>query len=315
MGLKQQIQKISIINEPYTRWKWRERRVSYGNENPNKTFFVVRRASCKVGLFSLVMTNMGLVEYAISKGYIPVIDMQNTSNTYLEPEQVGNVNAWEFYFNQPMGYGLEDIAKSKNVILSNGIISQYNDYPDIHIVDDKQQLLRWREVFQRYFSINNSMLNIFRVEKQKLFGENRILGVLARGTDYINLKPRNHPIQPTVSQIIEKTEEVMDKYRCTYIFLATEDQEIFNDVKRYFGDKLLALDMTRYVTLGKQNINDMCSERNNDKYLKGREYLLSIWLLSQCNCLVAGNVGGTHGALLMSPGYDYSYVFDLGLYS
>ena len=107
----------------------------------------------------------------------------------------------------------------------------------------------------------------------------------------------------------------MDKYRCTYIFLATEDQEIFNDVKRYFGDKLLALDMTRYVTLGKQNINDMCSERNNDKYLKGREYLLSIWLLSQCNCLVAGNVGGTHGALLMSPGYDYSYVFDLGLYS
>ena len=210
---------------------------------------------------------------------------------------------------------MEDIAKSKNGILSNGIISQYNDYPDIHIVDDKQQLLRWREVFQRYFSINNSMLNIFRVEKQKLFGENRILGVLARGTDYINLKPRNHPIQPTVSQIIEKTEEVMDKYRCTYIFLATEDQEIFNDVKRYFGDKLLALDMTRYVTLGKQNINDMCSERNNDKYLKGREYLLSIWLLSQCNCLVAGNVGGTHGALLMSPGYDYSYVFDLGLYS
>ncbi len=115
MGIKQQIQKIKFINEPYTKWKWRQRKVSYGKENQDKTFFVIRRASCKVGLFSHVMTNMGLLDDAVRKGYIPVIDMQNTDNTYLEPGQVGNVNAWEFYFRQPAGYGLEDIAHSKNI--------------------------------------------------------------------------------------------------------------------------------------------------------------------------------------------------------
>ena len=127
MNVKKVFQKITFLNEPYTRWKWRERRVSYGKENPDKTFYVIRRASCKVGLFSHVMTNMGLVKYALDRGYIPVIDMQNTKNTYLEPDQVGKVNAWEFYFEQPCGYSLRDIKKSKNVILSNGLITKEND--------------------------------------------------------------------------------------------------------------------------------------------------------------------------------------------
>lgn len=315
MELKQQIQKMSFINEPYTKWKWRERKVSYGNENPGKTFFVIRRAPSKVGLFSSVMTNMGLVDYAVKKGYIPVIDMQNTSNTYLEPEQVGKMNAWDFYFKQPMGYELEDIAASKNIILSNGLITKKNTYPDIRIVDDEKLLLKWREVFGKYFNINDVLLEEFRVEKQKLFGENRVLGVLARGTDYINLKPKNHPIQPTIRQVMEMTTEVMDRYQCEYIFLATEDQNIYDSMKTRFNDRLITAETQRYTVFGNQNINDMCSNRKDDKYLKGREYLLSVWLLSQCNCLVAGKVGGTYGALLMSPGYEYSYIFDLGLYA
>ena len=77
MSIKKQLQKITILNSIYTKWKWRERRTSYGSDYPEQTFFVIRRAYCKVGLFSYVMTNMGLTDYALKKGYIPVIDMQN----------------------------------------------------------------------------------------------------------------------------------------------------------------------------------------------------------------------------------------------
>lgn len=314
MGIKQKIQKVSFINEPYTRWKWRERKISYGEENPDKTFFVIRRASCKIGLFSYVMTNMGLVDYALKKGYIPVIDMQNAENTYLEANQVGNVNAWEFYFKQPMGYCLKDIASSKNIILSDGMITEKNDFPDGHIVGEQDELIRWRGVFQKYFRIEENLLKEFQTKKKNLFKDNRILGVLARGTDYVNARPLNHPVQPTVTQIIEKAIEVMEQYLCTYIFLATEDEIIYNAMKKQFGDKLLTVETIRYTTSGNQNINDMHSDRKADKFLKGKEYLMAVWLLSECNCLVAGNVGGTQGALLMSQGYEYSYVFDLGLY-
>lgn len=314
MNVKKVFQKITFLNEPYTRWKWRERRVSYGKENPDKTFYVIRRASCKVGLFSHVMTNMGLVKYALDRGYIPVIDMQNTQNTYLEPNQVGKVNAWEFYFEQPCGYSLRDIKKSKNVILSNGLITKENEYPDVRIADDEKELRKWQVVFKTYFHIKESLLNEYRKEKSKLWKNEQVLGVLARGTDYVSLKPHNHPIQPTAQQVADKVQRVMEKAGYEFIFLATEDMTIFQYMKERFGNRLLTVDAPRYTTLGEQNINDLHDSRKNGRYLKGKEYLFSIWLLTQCKGIVAGNVGGTHGALLMKQEYEYKYIFHLGSY-
>ena len=126
MSIKKQLQKITILNSIYTKWKWRERKTSYGSDYPDQTFFVIRRAYCKVGLFSYVMTNMGLTDYALKKGYIPVIDMQNGRNTYLSEERVGKENAWEYFFKQPAGYTLQDIKKAQNVILSDGLITDRN---------------------------------------------------------------------------------------------------------------------------------------------------------------------------------------------
>ena len=46
---------------------------------------------------------------------------------------------------------------------------------------------------------------------------------------------------------------------------------------------------------------------------KCRESIQAAFVLLR-DCLAAGNVGGTHGALLMSRGYEYCYIFDLGKY-
>ena len=55
MNIKGKLKKIAFFDHLYVQWKWRERKVSWGAENPDKTFFVIRRAQCKAGLFSLVM--------------------------------------------------------------------------------------------------------------------------------------------------------------------------------------------------------------------------------------------------------------------
>ena len=313
-NIKQELQKIKILNELYTKWKWRERHVSYGNQHPDKTFFVVRRASCKVGLFSHVMTNMGLVDYAVKQGYIPVVDMQSNANTYLEDDKIGKENAWEYYFKQPCGYSLTDIKEAKNVILSNGLITSQNSYPDFRITEEDELFQYWHNVFRQYFRPADEMAEEFERKRKELFGTSRILGILARGTDYVSMKPKGHPIQPTVEQIIEKATEIMKNYQCEKIYLATEDQEIYEKLMSAFDGRILAPETERFTTLGKQNINDMGSKERNNKVQKGREYLLSIMLLSGCNCLLAGNVGGTHGALLMNDEYEYKYIFELGYY-
>ena len=314
MSLKQRIQQIKIINEPYTRWKWRERRVSFGKAYPDKTFFVIRRAECKVGLFSHVMTNMGMVDYALKKGYIPVIDMQNSMNNYLEEEKRGKENAWEYYFKQPCGYSLTDINEAQNVILSDGLITKAVSYPDFGIATDEEQFHYWHDFFRRYLKVTDDIARKYETARESLLGNEKVLGVLARGTDYVASRPKGHPIQPTAEQIIVKSREVMERHSCQRIYLATEDASIYEKLKAAFGEKLIAPNTKRYVTVGGQNINDLMGEGGNQKAANGREYLLSIMLLAGCDCLVAGNAGGTHGALLMNTEYEYKYIFQLGTY-
>ena len=314
MKIKQILQKITFLNEPYTRWKWRERKVSWGAENPDKIFFVVRRATSKVGLFSLVMTNMGLVRYALEQGYIPVIDMQSNQNTYLEDSQVGKVNAWEFYFEQPCGYSLEDIQRSKNIILSDGIITDKNIFPTYKTVKDENQLSDWKAFFKKYLRVKTDILEEMEDLKKKLFAGKKTLGVLCRGTDYTEQHPKNHPIQPEVTELISKVKRTMQEQNCECIYLATEDEAAYQKFEKSFGSMLRVTEAKRCKNVGNVNINDISYERDHDRYLKGREYLINILLLAECDCLVAGSAGGTNAALLLNQKYDYKYVFDLGVY-
>lgn len=56
-------------------------------------------------------------------------------------------------------------------------------------------------------------------------------------------------------------------------------------------------------------------ERENDSYYKSLEYFSSVLLLSKCQGLIAGNCGGSRAAMYMNDGkYEFSYLFDLGLY-
>lgn len=314
MNIKRAIQSISFINEPYTRWKWRERRVSWGEENPDKTFFIVRRASCKVGLFSLVMTNMGLVRYALEKGYIPVIDMKSNANTYLEEDEVGKKNAWEFYFEQPCRYTLEDVSNSKNIILSDGMITGRNVFPTFEIIRNEEQFLMWHSFFKEYLQVKPEIMEEAEALRRELFKGERVLGILCRGTDYVEQRPKNHPIQPPVEEMIAKSFKVMKEQGCAWIYLATEDEGAYRKFSRAFGERLKVTQAERCENIGKRNINDISYGRDRERYLKGKEYLINIILLSGCDCIVAGSAGGTYGAMLMGNDYEYRYIYDLGVY-
>ena len=52
---------------------------------------------------------------------------------------------------------------------------------------------------------------------RKLFKQSKnILGVLTRGTDYIARKPKQHPIPPNVSILINDVKEMDNKYKYDY---------------------------------------------------------------------------------------------------
>ena len=62
-----------------------------GGGSNSLTFYIIRRQDISVGLFSNYIVFAGHIRYALAQGWLPVIDMQNYPNTYLEPELIGKV--------------------------------------------------------------------------------------------------------------------------------------------------------------------------------------------------------------------------------
>lgn len=294
---------------------WEEYKEKRGKENPEKTFYIIRRRDWYCGLFSIILTGLVRIDNALKSGYIPIVDMQNSFNIYLPKGMIGKENAWEYYFEQPCGYSLSEVAKSKNVIVGSGAVPQMFPYLNVDFLMGKTgELEYWRTLARKYIRLNERTREILEQEYNKLFDTNdKVLGVKLRGTDYVAGKPKNHPIQPTAYQAVEKAKEIFEEQKCTKVFLSTEDEKIYAVFEKEFGEVLVS-NKTDYIQYQGGSMGREEYEQESGGYAAGLEYLMSTLLLARCNCLCAGCVSGTVGALLLTEGYEYTYLFDLGMY-
>lgn len=293
-----------------------EVRITGGSEYPDKTFFVIRRDGIEAGLFSLYITTVGWINYALEKGYIPVVDMSIYRNNYLDKSKRGKENSWEYYFEQPMGYGISEAYKGKNLILSP--LKFTENRPDEsmdYFLNKNGRLDYWKKIVDGYVHIKKELIEDMQAEYNQLTnGRTRVLGVLARGTDYLALRPHNHPIMPTVEELIADSKDLIKKYQCDGVFLATEDKSILARFKEEFGDTV----MTNNGELVDYHGGYICQKhtgRENGIYMDGKEYLANMWMLSKSMCLLCGRTSGAIAMVLMSQNkYCYSKFYDLGCY-
>lgn len=293
-----------------------EKRLNKENIVNNK-YFVIKR-ECKnapLGLFAYYIAVLARIEYAIAHGMIPVIDMKNYKNTFHEDDEVGKINTWELFFEQPYGIGVDEALASKNARYV------WNDVPEFHPNESldflyNDELVNYYHILvSKYMKFKPEVLNILKEKEKEILGtgNERILGVLARGTDYTNLRPYYHPVQPKVEALIEKVDEYCQKYDCKKIYIATEDEEILNKFVKRYGKRILYTDQKR-VSDVKTYLNENEEFANRKAFERGIEYLTSIYLLAQCNGLIAGRTSGTVGACIMAEKYEFKYIFALGRY-
>lgn len=305
----------------HCRQKWRlfwhrEKKCSWGNENPDKTFYVIGVNYWTGGLFAIIKSTFSHILYALDRGYIPVVDMQNFYTYMSDKNHPKDRNMWEFLFEQPCGYGLEDISRSKNIIKSSSLPykSGYGIGFDLDVHDDGFD--KCRQTFMQYV-VPNEKTQIYVSEiRNRLFAKNkRVLGGEVRGTDYSDNRPLGHPIQPSVEMFIEKAKTVMQAGKYDLFFLATEDKRIHDKVKAALGECVIYVEQNLYEgTMGKKYLVQIPYESEATKLRGVLDYYATISILAQCDGLIAGLNGGSIGACLMSEGYDYLYIWDLGMY-
>ncbi|MCI8566643.1 MAG: hypothetical protein HFI39_10060 [Lachnospiraceae bacterium] len=173
----------------------------------------------------------------------------------------------------------------------------------------------WRQMLEKLFPPEPSLYEQIQAAKAALFTkEDRVLGVLCRGTDYRAKRPKGHPVQPELSDVIQKAETVMKKRHCTKIFLATEDQQIADRMRKHFGEERVRMyQKSLFTDTKEQYLAEICPRE--EKQQIDREYVISMGILARCDCLIAGRTSGLVGVMLLAgKPFEYTYFWDLGVY-
>lgn len=295
--------------------KWFREHVEKVNTEENPTYYVIRRIN-KVGLFSYVQTTLGQIVYALEHNMIPIVDMKNYPNTYLEEDEIGVKNAWELFFKQICDKDLDEVLANGKYILSEDTNIDLRFTPRLNGVYQKRAYWFWSEMYRKYVVFSEPVEEYCEKEYDSILKNRaeKTLGVLVRGTDYKYAK--GHAIQPTVETVIDKVKDVLEKDKSfQYIYLATDEFKTEQEFQKAFPGKIIINKRTYFdgYDFSKTLIGDIVLERENDKYLRGLEYLSSLNLLSKCGGLCSGLSGGTFAAFYMNHGkYRYKYFWDLG---
>lgn len=157
---------------------------------------------------------------------------------------------------------------------------------------------------------------------EAVFGNDKVLGVLIRGTDYkvAEVGPTNK--QASAEDLIPKIRQWMEKYGFDRIFLATEDRDALDTMIREFGkDKVRVIAQERFSVSEFKDVHlikDLEKEkRSGPAYEAALEditvnYFYALKLLAKCNSFIAsGNCSGTKMVLGFNNGrFEHQYVYN-----
>lgn len=307
--------RIKYLYYSFARRDILQKKVSFGDNNKDKTIYVVKPdyQDGVEGLLSLLYKQILYIDFAKRKGYVPFVDWKNYKTQYYD----GEYNAWEFFFKQPSKLTEAEVYKSKKVYLSGWTFKTINPYNLFESNVFHSEIIRDMsgKMLRENLEFSEDVLRLVDQEAASLQIE-KCIGVYIRGTDYVKLKPSGEYVQPSVNQMKYKIREFENKYNAP-IFLVTEDGNIFDQLKSEFGETIKIVSFDTFIR--NYEGKDVLSKSNvleKDRKLRGQKYLAKMILLSRCRYLITSITQGSKFSYILNSGkYVDEYAFDLGLYS
>lgn len=281
-----------------------ERLECYGELNADKTIYLIRRCvGGGEGLLSIFTYVMGRIDYADRNGLVPFVDVDEVEQGFV----------FSRYFRLKNMLSRNEVYQSKNVLLTG--LDSKPVYPGwcnwINLEFNEQKY----ELFCKYIEFTEEVQEMAQKAREQIYPE-RCLGLYLRGTDYLELKPSSHPIQPRLEDVVLHIDTIMSEEKLNRIFLVTEDNSVYEKVKTQYGSMVTVLKDDRFWTEYKEGeligetIRKSGSIENNN-FL----YLTKIIMLSECHSFVGGRTNGSSVANALNGGkYKRKFVYDVGYY-
>jgi hypothetical protein len=267
---------------------------SYGENHPNKTFYIIRRRPPAWGFFSNLFYVLQGLEYAEKHNYIPLVDMQNYWVSELSSIKKinGTKNAWCYFFEQVSQYTLEEVYKSKNVILSDGSKIFERDYwlsnRTIYMLQRPDLLRICGQLIKKYVIINSDTKDYLNKIKNHLHWDPKnTLAVFIRGSHYHYSIPSPDGTTPELEFFILKVKEFINEKSIQKIYISTEDYRVYCRLKNELNFRNI-IPSLRYsenlqIDVWEKELKLAYDFGTRMGYEKTRDYLIEILLLSECN--------------------------------
>jgi hypothetical protein len=267
-------------------------------------------------IFSFYVYFLGCINKYINKGYIPIVDLKSYPNGYNGLNISINYNPWEKFFEQPYRYTMEEVLKNAKIIVY--IKCKENIYrPNERKIYYNNDLIKfWRNLGRKYIPIKKEIQKESNIIIRKLFkNSNNILGVKIRGTDYIKLKLKAHPIPPSLDRAINDVKKLDLKNNYDWIFISSEDDIIKERFIKEFKNKITFLNpktQLKYNYTGSDYLIKNKEINGNIEYAKN--YVMNIYILGKCTDIVMSRGSGGVGVIIFTDGFRNSLIYNFGEY-
>ena len=267
---------------------WQEKETGYGDLHPDKRFMLIRFPiySSELGdVIRFCMTKVAAVEYR-KLDYIPVIDLSvpDGGNSFSGGREE---NVWEDFFEPLNEYRPEEVLQSRHVLLCNDKMDAFNPY----MMEQYHDSGHMRGIYKKYLRLNREMKAYIDPLREHFFGNEagKVLGVVARGTDY-RYGGFDVPKPVEDEAYIALVKEKMEEWGCSSLLLATEDADILEKFRQAgFGGRLKYLEQERfrYTDVNTKGLLVAKMKKADNDYHDEMPYLAVLYLLAECGALIS----------------------------
>jgi len=247
------------------------------------------QALCCRGFFSLFIQALRGISYALKNDLYAYVDFGSKRYPYSDSANFyGDNNFWNYYFQQPFGLNANKLKNAKLVV------NQIQDnYPEKELALNPEYLREMNKIFREQVQFSENAQKIID-QIEETFVNKKIIGVHIRRTDHFTEYP---PVPfETYRQLLKQEAENFD-----HIFLATDDQNVVNELIAEFGSKVMCLGAYR-----SQNQSSVHLGSNfKNKYKLGFDALLDCYCLSLCQKIIITHSNFSYAALIFNPEIPY----------
>jgi len=266
-----------------------------------------------VGLGSTILRVIHNLQY-IEKDQILYFEMRNRLYS-------NSGNTWNRFFYQPFEYKKDEIKELFNsgsyvqencwykcgqFLLSYGKDQNKDQFLDSNFVNPL------RKIVKKYFKVKDDIAEISKVFIKNNYNMQNVLSIHKRGTDHFgsggHAAGQKHLMdyKAIIKPAIEKA--LKDK-KCDKIFLATDEQETYDNIKNDFGSILMKYNAD-LIPPGSDSGLHYSNAYNDDnkKFKLGVDMLTDVFIMAACKYSLCMKSNVSILNILLRDNYDYEFI-------